>query len=1102
MPNVVPTAAQFFAEESDVGPEDISQRVVALLDEAAVATREQHKILNLRTVQELITNRDAALLDNFLDEVLAFQNDRSPDVKKFLIGFMEIACKRDPAILPKVVANIRIMLDEENPNVQKRAIQAATQLYRVCFKWLCASKGTSDIDDLKKSTWKYFQDIKESIVGLLDSYNDGIRTLVVKFMEMVVLTQTFPDAHSPTRGEDEVSLDDASTHVAQFIKPSQLEEQAKKTLERLLAFHGTQHISSVNLMACSQSLVIIAKSRAEFMSRVINALEALHANLPPTLSKSQVSSVRKHLKLQLFLLCKHPVALGFAPQLTTLLSDLGATPHEMAKQLPPKFIEESSRKRSIPVDAPVARKIPRSSPSVVSAVADEEEDDETSKVPKMAQDPTQSAIDITASDIAPRLTTLNVTDVVLVTMLRLPETMPANFQATYTPISVAGTEQQIAHLSRLMATQMTAQNMGKGVEEMMKKAQLEMSRAEAEPMQIETIGRAKAASSSTSASHSSSSQKSKSDESSPILLPAGAEALKMRARTLNLSEVTKSMNRKEGEQFMSSAVRRLLRTGSIGHSKAKLKTIARLAMQIRGQISEVIREFIFQNVRANSDLVMVWLFEEYNADLSSEGIDSSLRNYGQCLQDILMDLLIKVETRDRDVIFQKIFMEAPVVTENAIDILQQYCQNEVSVNHGLNILRSLIEYRPIKQKHYLELLLQLTVNHMEEVRQQAVKQCLILAEKSAEMKEAVERYAVDHLRSLLQPSPPASLYPNQQDGDNVWLEDDIKLCMTLYLALLPANHSLVHELAKVYVDAPPDTKRTILWTLEQPVKGMGMESPELLRLLENCPPGAETLITRIIHLLTEQNTPSPELVARVRDLYHKRVADVRFLIPVLTGLTKKEVIAALPKLIKLNSNVVKEVFNRLLGCGENGPLSPADLLVALHNIDPTKCDVKTVIKTTSICFAEKSVYTQDVLALVLQQLMEQTPLPTLLMRTVIQSLALYPRLLGFVMNILQRLITKQVWKQKKVWEGFIKCCERAQPQSLNVIIQLPPEPLRELFEAAPSLKDPLVQHVTSLTQHQKSHVPSKVLEILFPEDVASKSKTPEKTETDEHHISG
>lgn len=53
--------------------------------------------------------------------------------------------------------------------------------------------------------------------------------------------------------------------------------------------------------------------------------------------------------------------------------------------------------------------------------------------------------------------------------------------------------------------------------------------------------------------------------------------------------------------------------------------------------------------------------------------------------------------------------------------------------------------------------------------------------------------------------------------------------------------------------------------------------------------------------------PSEALVCRVRELYNRRVSDVRFLIPVLTGLSKKEVIAVLPKLIKLNPHVVKEV---------------------------------------------------------------------------------------------------------------------------------------------------------------------------------------------------
>lgn len=63
---------------------------------------------------------------------------------------------------------------------------------------------------------------------------------------------------------------------------------------------------------------------------------------------------------------------------------------------------------------------------------------------------------------------------------------------------------------------------------------------------------------------------------------------------------------------------------------------------------------------------------------------------------------------------------------------------------------------------------------------------------------------------------------------------------------------------------------------------------------------------------------------------------------------------------------------------------------------------------TNLCFGEKNVYTSEVLAVVMQQLMEQSPLPILLMRTVIQSLTMYPRLCGFVMNILARLIVKQV----------------------------------------------------------------------------------------------
>jgi symplekin len=65
-----------------------------------------------------------------------------------------------------------------------------------------------------------------------------------------------------------------------------------------------------------------------------------------------------------------------------------------------------------------------------------------------------------------------------------------------------------------------------------------------------------------------------------------------------------------------------------------------------------------------------------------------------------------------------------------------------------------------------------------------------------------------------------------------------------------------------------------------------MQSTELLKIVEDFPRGAETLVLRIIQILVEKTQPSVELVNKVRELYAKRLQDVRFLIPILSGLNK------------------------------------------------------------------------------------------------------------------------------------------------------------------------------------------------------------------------
>jgi symplekin len=55
-------------------------------------------------------------------------------------------------------------------------------------------------------------------------------------------------------------------------------------------------------------------------------------------------------------------------------------------------------------------------------------------------------------------------------------------------------------------------------------------------------------------------------------------------------------------------------------------------------------------------------------------------------------------------------------------------------------------------------------------------------------------------------------------------------------------------------------------------------------------------------------------------------------------------------------------------------------------------------------------------------MVEQAKIPTLYMRTVLGSVKLYPSLAGFVGKVLQRLISKKIWNNPTLWEGFIRCC--------------------------------------------------------------------------------
>ncbi|KAF9482650.1 hypothetical protein BDN70DRAFT_874838 [Pholiota conissans] len=265
------------------------------------------------------------------------------------------------------------------------------------------------------------------------------------------------------------------------------------------------------------------------------------------------------------------------------------------------------------------------------------------------------------------------------------------------------------------------------------------------------------------------------------------------------------------------------------------------------------------------------------------------------------------------------------------------------------------------------------------------------------------------------------------------------------------------------------------------IRSLGSSHGKLLTLMRQCPPGAESLALRVLTIFTEHGRPSAQLVALVKALINERDLDARFLIPIIAEMDKGDIMRYLPRIVSsLNGqpepkNLVRSVFSSIVttppqtfgSVTSNLPrvrqselLTPAELMVLLHESEK-EIGLKSAIEAISICFSMTDVFRSEILAVVMQQIMDEPVLPVLFLRTVIQAVTTYKSLVGFVSTtLLSRLITKKIWTNPPLWEGFIRCAKAIAPASFGALLQLPKDQLRELVDKQPSLKSGLRDYVT------------------------------------------
>ncbi|CAL0329563.1 unnamed protein product [Lupinus luteus] len=487
----------------------------------------------------------------------------------------------------------------------------------------------------------------------------------------------------------------------------------------------------------------------------------------------------------------------------------------------------------------------------------------------------------------------------------------------------------------------------------------------------------------------------------------------------------------------------------------------------------------------------------------------------------------------------KLLGESPYLPKSVLRILEDMCSpgngdkvekelhtaNADRVTQGLSAVWSLILLRPPIRDTCLKIALQSAVHHMEEVRMKAIRLVANKLYPLSSISQQIEDFAKEKLCSVMSvdapevtnaegsiadsqkgldieklPNEPSSLSGSTKDISDNTSEStssvsvsEAQRCMSLYFALCTKKHTLFRQIFVIYRSTSKAVKQAVHHQIPILVRTMG-SSPHLLDIISDPPYGSENLLMQVLQTLTDGTTPSKELIFTVWKLHGSKLKDAAILIPVLPFLTKDEVMPVFPNIVNLPLEKFQAALGRILqGSAQSSPvLSPAEVLIAIHGIDPDRDGIplKKVTDACNICFEQRQTFTQEVLAKVLNQLVEHIPLPLLFMRTVLQAIGAFPTLVDFIMGILSRLVTKQIWKYPKLWVGFIKCLQLTNPQSFGVLLQLPPAQLEIALNRAAALKAPLIAHASQADI--QSSLPRSVLVVL---GIASDSQVPSQAQT-------
>eukprot|EP00003_Mantamonas_plastica_P022314 TRINITY_DN3764_c1_g2_i1.p1 TRINITY_DN3764_c1_g2~~TRINITY_DN3764_c1_g2_i1.p1 ORF type:complete len:433 (+),score=139.94 TRINITY_DN3764_c1_g2_i1:363-1661(+) len=292
------------------------------------------------------------------------------------------------------------------------------------------------------------------------------------------------------------------------------------------------------------------------------------------------------------------------------------------------------------------------------------------------------------------------------------------------------------------------------------------------------------------------------------------------------------------------------------------------------------------------------------------------------------------------------------------------------------------------------------------------------------------------------------------------IPQEVERCSRLFFAICLKKAQGLSEVMNVCTEIKvPIVMRTfvqqsqiVISTVQQSYKPEDEQAPryqpDILELIRGARPGGEMLAVSSLYMLKQHFDknfePVPKEIVKVALQVREQLNHPRILIPVLSLLTKAQVVEQLPGLVTLSAKAWLEIIAAVRK--SSNKMSLIDLLEELHLLDvqvefSSKTDQASIQYTTAVtkcimtCMSNNR-FTKEIIVSALTRLANRRRLPPLLVHTCLDAIKLDASMKEQVPKILNTLTNKEELWQGAQFKGFIACCAKAVPHSYDTILRL------------------------------------------------------------------